>query len=215
MIDYIAHNTAEILDAFGDHVWLSLLPVLLGVVIALPLGWLTVRNQWLYAPMMNIAGLIYSIPSLALFVILPGILGTKVLSPINIVVALTLYTVALLVRTVADALLSVDHSITQAATALGMRPVRRLFSVEVPIGLPVLLAGLRVATMANISLVSVGAIIGVGGLGALFTRGLQLDHAPPVVLGILLSVLLAVCCDLLIVLFQRLSTPWVRAGGAR
>lgn len=213
MIDYITTNSALILAALNQHIVLALVPVLLGVIVALPLGYLAVRFGWLYHPLLNLSGVLYSIPSLALFVILPGILGTKVLSPVNIVVALTIYTVALLVRVVADGLRSVDPTITQAASAMGYRRVRRLFGVELPIALPVMLAGLRVATVSNISLVSVGAIIGVGGLGALFTRGLQLRYMDPIIVGILLSVLLAAICDTVIVLVQRRLTPWVRAGG--
>lgn len=213
MIDYIANNSSLILTALNQHVVLALLPVLLGVVVALPLGYLAVRFGWLYQPLLNVSGLLYSIPSLALFVLLPGIIGTKVLSPLNIIVALTIYTVALLVRVVADALRSVDATVTQAASAMGYRRLRRLFSVELPIALPVMLAGLRVATVSNISLVSVGALIGVGGLGALFTRGLQLRYMDPIIVGIVLSVLLAAIADTIIVLLQRRLTPWVRAGG--
>jgi len=186
--------------------------IVIGVIVALPLGYLAVRREWLYQPIVTITGVLYSIPSLALFVVLPVIIGTKVLSPLNIIVALAIYTVALLVRSVADALRSVDRNVTQAATAMGYRPVKRLFGVDLPIALPVMLAGLRVATVSNISLVSVGAIIGVGGLGALFTRGLQLRFAEPIIVGIVLSVLLAAVCDSLIVLAQRYFTPWARVG---
>jgi osmoprotectant transport system permease protein len=212
MIDYVVQNRAIILEALAEHVWLSLLPVLIGAVLALPVGYAAVRWGWLYQPIVNTGGVIYSIPSLALFVILPALLSTQVLDPVNIVAALSLYTFALLTRTVADALRSVQGEATQAAFALGYRPVRQLFGVEIPMALPVMLAGLRVATVANISLVSVGAIIGVGGLGALFTRGLQLDFIEPIIVGIVLSVLLAAVCDTAIVLTQRWLTPWARVG---
>ena len=213
MIDYITANQTLILAALNQHVMLALLPVVFGIIIALPLGYVAVRYNWLYHPLLNLSGLIYAVPSIALFMVLPSILGTKILSPINIVVGLTLYTVALLVRVVADGLKSVDPTVTQAATAMGYRRVRRLFGVELPIALPVMLAGVRVATVSNISLVSVGALIGVGGLGALFTRGLQLRYVDPIIVGIVLSVLLALLCDLVIVLIQRRFTPWSRAGG--
>ena len=212
MIEYVRNNFELILTAFGQHIALALIPVVIGVIVALPLGYLAVRREWLYQPIVTITGVLYSIPSLALFVVLPLIIGTKVLSPLNIIVALAIYTVALLVRSVADALRSVDRNVTQAATAMGYRPVKRLFGVDLPIALPVMLAGLRVATVSNISLVSVGAIIGVGGLGALFTRGLQLRFAEPIIVGIVLSVLLAAVCDSLIVLAQRYFTPWARVG---
>jgi osmoprotectant transport system permease protein len=126
------------------------------------------------------------------------------------VVALTIYTVALLARTVADGLRSVDVLVTRSATAMGYRRLRRLRDVELPVALPVILAGLRVATVANISLVSVGALIGVGGLGQLFTRGFQLFYLPPILVGIILSVLLAAVADTVIVLIQRAITPWTR-----
>lgn len=212
MIDYIQNNKTIILQALEQHIWLSLLPVLIGALLAVPVGYLAVRRPRLYQPVVNIGGVIYSIPSLALFVILPVILGTGVLSPLNIVVALSIYTFALLTRTVADALRSVQGQTTQAAYALGYRPVRQLFGVEIPMALPVMFAGLRVATVANISLVSVGAIIGVGGLGALFTRGLQLGFIEPIIVGIVLSVLLAAVCDISLVLIQRWLTPWNRVG---
>jgi len=212
VIEYLRNNFELILAAFGQHIALALIPVVIGVIVALPLGYLAVRREWLYQPIVTITGVLYSIPSLALFVVLPLIIGTKVLSPLNIIVALAIYTVALLVRSVADALRSVDRNVTQAATAMGYRPVKRLFGVDLPIALPVMLAGLRVATVSNISLVSVGAIIGVGGLGALFTRGLQLRFAEPIIVGIVLSVLLAAVCDSLIVLAQRYFTPWARVG---
>jgi osmoprotectant transport system permease protein len=210
MIDYAVQNRSTILEALAQHVWLSLLPVLLGGALALPIGYLAVRYPWLYQPVVNTGGVLYSIPSLALFVVLPAILGTGVLSPLNVVVALSIYTMALLARTVADALTSVQGEATRAAYALGFRPLRLLFGVELPMALPVMFAGLRVATVANISLVSVGALVGVGGLGALFTRGLQLDFVEPIVIGIILSVLLAAVCDLAIVLVQRQLTPWAR-----
>jgi len=214
MTTYLSNNWDTVLTALKQHVWLALLPVVIGFVVALPIGYLGVRFPWLYHPLVNVCGVLYSIPSLALFVFLPVLLGTKILSPLNIVVALTIYTVALLARTVADGLRSVDPLVVQSATAMGYRRFRRLTDVELPVALPVILAGLRVATVANISLVSVGALIGVGGLGQLFTRGFQLFYVEPIVVGIVLSVLLAGVADLVIVLLGRLVTPWTRFQGA-
>lgn len=212
MIDYLQGNYARILQDLEQHVWLSLVPVVIGALFSLPVGYVAVRYRWLYQPIVNVGGVLYSIPSLALFVVIPAIIGVGVLSPLNIVVALSIYTLALLTRSVADALISVQGETTQAARALGFRPLRQLLSVEVPMALPVMLAGLRVATVSNISLVSVGAIIGVGGLGDLFTRGLQLSYLDPIIVGIVLSVLLAAVCDTGIVLMQRRFTPWTRVG---
>lgn len=213
MTTYLSNNWETVLTALRQHIWLALLPVVIGFLLALPVGYLGVRFPWLYHPLVNTCGVLYSIPSLALFVFLPVILGTKILSPLNIVVALTIYTVALLARTVADGLRSVDPLVLQSATAMGYRRFRRLVDVELPVALPVILAGLRVATVANISLVSVGALIGVGGLGQLFTRGFQLFYVEPILVGIILSILLAAVADLLIVFLQRLVTPWTRFQG--
>ncbi|GAA4959073.1 ABC transporter permease [Actinoplanes utahensis] len=212
MIQYLRNNSEIVWLALQEHLYLALLPVLLGFAISLPLGYLAVRFPRLYHPLINTFGVLYSIPSLALFVFLPVLLGTKVLSPVNIVVALTIYTVALLARTVADGLRAVDPVVIQAATAMGYRRLRRLTAVELPIALPVILAGLRVATVSNISLVSVGSLIGIGGLGQLFTRGFQLFYIEPILVGIILSVLLAGLADLIIVLVQRAITPWTRAA---
>ena len=154
-------------------------------------GYLAVRWRRLYQPIINVGGVVYSIPSLALFAVIPAILATGILSPVNVVVGLTLYTLALLTRTVADGLISVQGQTTMAAQAMGYRPLRQLLGVELPMAVPVLFAGLRVATVANISLVSVGALVGAGGLGNLFTGGFQLGFTEPIIIGIVLSMLLA------------------------
>jgi osmoprotectant transport system permease protein len=211
MITYFKQHHDEIISWLGNHVWLSALPVLLGLIIALPLGWLANRYRWLYAPLISIAGLLYTIPSIALFVVLPGLLGTKVLDPINVAVALTIYTVALLVRVVADGLASVPEDVAQAATAMGYKRFQRLVAVELPIAVPVIAAGLRVAAVSNVSLVAVAATIGVPELGQLFTNGFQLSYFAPILIGILLCVALALVFDTVIVLTTRALTPWRRA----
>jgi osmoprotectant transport system permease protein len=211
VIDYFRANSEEIISWFGWHARLSALPLLIGLLIALPLGWLARRHRWLYPPLVTAAGLLYTIPSLALFILLPGVLRTRILDPVNVVVALTIYTVALLVRVVADALAAVPEEVLQAATAMGYRRTGRLLRVELPIAVPVIAAGLRVAAVSNVSLVSVSALIGVPELGQLFTNGFQLSYQTPILLGILLSVLLALIFDSVIGLLARLLTPWRRA----
>lgn len=210
---YLVTNGDDVLTALVQHIWLALLPVAIAFVLALPLGALVHR----YVPARHIAltagSVIYTVPSLALLLLLPGILGTSVLDPINVVIALTLYSLALLVRTTADGLDAVDTTVLQAATAMGYRPVRRWFTVQLPLAMPVILTGLRVATVANVSMVSIAALIGIGGLGQLFTRGFQLGfYLPPIIIGLVLSVTLAVIADVLIVAIQRGLTPWARAG---
>lgn len=213
--EYLSINIDNLLFQLWTHTWLAIVPVVIGLAIALPIGYLATRYRKIYPALLGLSSILYSIPSLALFVILPGILGTRILSQINIVVALTIYTVALLIRTVVDGLSSVSEETKQAATAIGYRRTARLLQVELPIAVPVILSGLRVATVSNISLVSIGALLGVGGLGQLFTDGFQRSFATPIVFGIILSVLLAVAADALIVLTQRVLTPWVRAAATR
>jgi len=211
MIGYFRANSDEIISWLGWHARLSALPLLFGLIIALPLGWLARRYRWLYPPLVSLAGLLYTIPSLALFILLPGILKTRILDPNNVVVALTIYTVALLVRVVADGLAAVPDEVLQAATAMGYRRIGRLLKVELPIAVPVIAAGLRVAAVSNVSLVSVSALIGVPELGQLFTNGFQLAYQTPILLGILLSVLLALVFDTIIQVVARVLTPWRRA----
>jgi osmoprotectant transport system permease protein len=210
--DWIPRNSDLILGLLAEHLVLSLVPVLIGLVLAVPLGWLANRNPVARTVLIPSAGLLYTIPSLALFILLPGLLGTRILDPVNIIVALAIYTVALLVRSVADALAAVPSMVVAAATAMGFRPGRRFVAVELPLAVPVLIAGLRVATVSNISLVSVGALIGVGGLGELFTDGFQRDFPTEIITGIVLTVLLALTADAVLLGVGRLATPWDRAG---
>jgi len=204
-------DLGHVLELAVQHSRLAGIPLLLGLLISLPLGWLAVRRSWTYTPLVAGTGLLYTIPSLALFILLPGILGTRILDPANVVVAMTVYTVALLTRTVADGLGSVPEHVEQAATAMGYGPVRRLLSVELPLAVPVIAAGLRVAAVSNVSIVSVAALIGVPQLGSLFTDGFNRNAMGPLVVGVLACVVLAVLFDLAILLVGRLLTPWQRA----
>ena len=215
MSQYLQTSGDAVLAALQQHIVLALLPVLIGLAIALPLGYLAHRYRWLYLPLIGVGSTLYAVPSIALFVFLPVVLDTKILDPVNIVVALSIYTLALLMRTVVDGLTSVPLAVTQAATAVGYRRLGLLLRVELPLAVPVILAGVRVATVSNVSLVSVGALLGVGGLGALFTDGLQRDYLAPILVGIVLSLLLALVLDTFIVGVQRVLTPWVRAGEQR
>ena len=213
MITYVRNNYPDIVADLVQHLWLALIPVALGALLALPVGYLAVRKgRRLYQPIINVGAILYSIPSLALFLMIPVIIGVGYLSPLNVLIGLTLYSLALLTRTVADALVSVEGEATQAARAMGYRPIAQLVGVELPMAAPVLFAGLRVATVANISLVSVGALVGAGGLGNLFTGGFQLGFIEPIIVGIVLSMLLAGLCDVALVLLQRQLTPWTRTG---
>ena len=209
---WAADNWAEVLRLTWVHAVLAGVPLVLGLALAIPLGWLARRSPWLYAPLVIGTGLLYTIPSLALFILMPLVLGTTILDPLNVVAAMTIYTVALLTRTGADALAAVPAPVTAAATAMGLAPLRRLATVELPLAVPVISAGLRVAAVSNVSIVSVAAVIGVSQLGSLFTDGFQRNFIDPIVTGLVACVLLALLFDALILGVTRLATPWQRAG---
>ncbi|GAA1049573.1 ABC transporter permease [Arthrobacter russicus] len=211
-MEWVIANFGQILGYTGLHLYQSVLPLLLGLLIAIPLAQMARTNRIAGAIILPAGSLLYTIPSLALFVVLPVILGTRILDQANVIVALTIYAVALLVRTGVDALNSVDNDLRQAAVAMGYRPVRRFFTVDLPLSVPVLFAGLRVVSVSNIALVSVGALIGVKNLGYYFTDGLQRDFITEIVVGIVGTLLLALLMDVLLVLLQRLLTPWLRAA---
>jgi len=194
------------------HLRLSLLPVLAGLAIAVPWGVLAWRRATLRRLTTLTASVVFTIPSLALFVVLPLVIPTRILDEANIIVALTLYTTALLVRGVFEALDAVPSQVRDAASALGYRPVTRLIKVELPLSIPVLVAELRVVVVTNISMVSVGAVIGIGGLGTWFTEGYQANKSDQIVAGIIAILLLAFVIDMLIMLAGRLATPWERAS---
>jgi osmoprotectant transport system permease protein len=211
LIDYVNDHSTEIIDWAETTLWLAALPLVIGVLIAFPFGWLASRYKWTYPPLVSGAGILYTIPSLVLFLVLPGILGTGILDAANVAVALTIYTFALLVRIIADGLSSVSQDTLSAASAMGYTARQRFFGVQLPISVPVIGAGVRVASVSNVSLISVASIIGTSQLGQLFTEGFNNGSLVPVVLGLIFFIVLALLFDLLILLGIRLLTPWRRA----
>lgn len=211
-MEWVIANFGQILGYTGLHLYQSVIPLLLGLAIAIPLAQLARSNRFAGAIILPAGSLLYTIPSLALFVVLPVVLGTRILDQANVIVALTIYAVALLVRAGVDAFNSVDEDLRQAAVAMGYRPVRRFFTVDLPLSVPVLFAGLRVVSVSNIALVSVGALIGVKNLGYYFTDGLQRDFITEIIVGIVGTLLLALLMDTVLVLLQRLLTPWLRVA---
>ncbi len=214
-MNWVAGNLPLIGELTLEHLAFALPPVVIGLLLAVPLGWLANRTRLGRTVTINIAGLLYTVPSLALFVLLPPLLGTRILDPLNVIIALTVYTVALLVRTVADALSAVPPVVVNAATAMGYTPLRRFVAVELPLSVPVVVAGLRVAAVSSISLVTVGAVIGFGGLGKMFTDGFQRGIPAEIVTGIVLVLVLALVVDGLLLLLGRALTPWDRVAAAR
>lgn len=207
---WVLNNLTLIASLSVDHLRQSLIPVVLGMVVSIPLGWVAWRFALVRPPVVVITGLLYTIPSLALLSILPAIVGLRPNSDLNLILALTIYAVALLVRSVVDGLNSVDPDIRLAASAMGYGPARRFWSVDLPLAGPVILAGLRVAAASTIALATVGALFGVTNLGYLFTNGLQRRIIPEVLSGIVMVALIALAVDFLLVLFGRLMLPWAQ-----
>ena len=211
---WLRNNTSDIAMMLGEHAVLAVIPVLAALVLALPLGYLVFRTGRAANVILAVLGVIYSIPSLALFVALPVVLGTRILDPLNVAVALTIYSVALLVRSVVDGLRSVPGDVKQSASAVGFSGLGRLLKVELPLAMPVVFAGLRVVTVSNIALVTVAVLVASGGLGQLFLRGYNSIFYTPLIAGLVLTVLLALVADGIILLIQRGTLPWARGRRA-
>jgi osmoprotectant transport system permease protein len=186
---------------------LGVAPALIGLAIALPAGVACARYRWLYPPVLSVANAVYAIPSLALFVVLIDYTG---LSNTTVIIPLTLFSLCILIPSVVDGMAAVPPAVRQAATAMGFGAPRRLIRVELPLALPVITAGLRIAVVSSISLASISQLIGVGSDGFFFTDGFQRDFTEEVWVGIAAVILLALICDLLLVLARRAVTPWSR-----
>jgi osmoprotectant transport system permease protein len=217
-VNWTLNNLDLIRELTTNHVKLAIIPILLSFVLSIPLGWLANRNSVLRGIVITGGSLLFTIPSLPLFVILPTIIPTRVLDDTNVVVALTIYGVAIMARSASDALGSVEATTLDASSAIGYSPLGRFLRVELPLAGPVLLAGIRVVSVSTVALVSVGVIIGSENLGYLFRNGKDRGILEEVIVGIVISMLLALVFDLVIVTIGRLLMPWNRgdrSGGRR
>jgi osmoprotectant transport system permease protein len=205
---WVGDHLDEIRSRLSEHVTLTFLAVAFGFLISFPLALLAVRWRRTYPPIVGVTGVLYTIPSLALFVILIPWTG---LSRTTALVPLVAYTLLILIRNIVAGLRAVPPEVREAAEGMGYRPLRRLFSVELPLALPAIIAGIRIATVTTIGLITITALIGQGGLGQFMIDGFQRDFRTPLTVGIVLSVALAVAADILLVGTQRLLTPWARA----
>lgn len=208
--DWLGRHQDYILQALGEHIQLTAIAVVLGSLLALPLALLAWRYRALRGPILGLGGLFYTIPSLALFALLVPFTG---LSTVTAEVGLVSYTILILVRNTVIGLESVPEDAREAAIGLGYTPALRLLRVDLPLALPVIFAGLRIATVTTIGLVTVTAVIGEGGLGRLIEEGLVRDFKSPLLVGSVLSVALAISADLALALGQRLLTPWAYGRG--
>ncbi|WP_032375908.1 ABC transporter permease [Rhodococcoides fascians] len=209
---WLFDNFDVVLGYTKTHLYLSLVPLLVGLLIAIPLGTVIRNTRWVRRITLTVASIAFTLPSLALFVTIPAVVGLPVLDPLNVVIALAVYSTALLVRAVPEALDSVPFAVVDSAEAMGYSTLRRAVTVELPLALPVLIANIRVVAVTNISLVSVGSVIGIGGLGQLFTQGYQRDYPDQIFAGIISIVFLALVFDAALFLLGRRLTPWTRLG---
>ena len=202
---WISQNGALIWQLTRENLYLGVVPALIGLVISVPVGILAARWRWFYPPMLALFNILYAIPSLALFIALIPAFG---LTDTTVIIALTIFSLCVILPNVVAGLRQVPASVKQAATAMGYGPVRRLATVELPLAVPVIFAGLRIAVVAGISLASIGQLIGVSSLGYLFIDGLQRSFPTEIYIGLFLIIVLALVCDLVIITIRRFLTPW-------
>lgn len=192
------------------HVGLSVIPIIVGFLVSLPLGYFASRSRVTRSILLTTGGILYTIPSLPLFLVIPVIIGTALLDPANVVIALAIYAIALMLRTSTDAFSSVPTEVQDSATAIGFSRWQRFFAVDLPLAGPVLLAGVRVVSVSTVSLLSIGAVIGVSNLGSLFTDGFQRAFFTEIWVGLVGILLIAVVFDTVLVLLARTLLPWNR-----
>jgi osmoprotectant transport system permease protein len=210
-VQYVQDRQSEIVDATAQHLQITVAAVLLGVVIAFPLALLARRFPRLEGGILGLSTGIYTVPSLALLPLLVPFTG---LTATTVVIGLALYALTVLVRSMLDGLRSVPDDVRESATGLGYGPGRLLLRVELPLALPVIMAGLRVATVSTVALTTVGSLVAYGGLGNLIKDGVTTNFRAELFTASVLCVVLAVALDVLIVLAQRLLTPWTRGRSA-
>lgn len=205
---WISSNLDTIWTQFQEHVILTVIPVSLGFAIAFPMALVAIRWPNLYSPLLGMTGVLFSIPTLALFVVMIPFTG---LSRATAIIPLTLYTLLILVRNTVEGLASVPSEVSESAEAMGYKRTRRLFKIELPLAMPVIVAGLRIATVNTIAYVAITSLIGQGGLGRLMLDGFQRQFPTPLIVGLTLAVAFAVATDLGLLSIERALTPWKRA----
>jgi osmoprotectant transport system permease protein len=206
--DYFADRGSELVEATWQHLWITIAAVLFGIALALPLALLARRHRRVESAVVGTATGLYTIPSLALFPLLVPFTG---ISATTVVIGLALYCLTILVRAMLQGLRSVPDDITESAAGLGYAPVGMLVKVELPLALPVIMAGLRVATVSTVALTTVGALVAHGGLGNLIADGVYSNFRAQLLAACVMCVVLAVLLDLALVLLQWLLTPWTRS----
>ena len=207
--DWVAGHLDEIGQRLVEHVELTVIAVGVGLVIAFALALLIIRRPRLEGPVTSVTGTLYTIPSLALFVLLIPYTGLSVLTA---EIGLVSYTLLILIRNIVSGIRGVPADAREAAIGMGYTPRQRLWRVEVPLAMAAIIAGVRIATISTIGLVTVTALIGQGGFGYFILIGIQRAFSTELLVGAVCSVALAIVADGLLVLLQRRLTPWTMLG---
>lgn len=206
---WIDRNSRQIWERTVEHLTLTGISVSIGLVISIGLAVVALRWRWTFVPITWATGVLYAIPSLALFALLVPIVG---LSQTNALIALTSYTLLILIRNIVAGIDGVPAAVVEAADGMGYTPRARFWKMEVPLALPAIIAGIRIATVTTIGLVTITSVFGLGGYGFFILRGLNTLFATQIIVGVVLSVALAVLFDLAFFLLERLLSPWARTG---
>ncbi len=207
---WLSTNVGYVGELFLAHLLLVLPAIAISILFAIPFGRIAYKTRWLGRLVTASASIVFAIPALALLILIPLIFPIPLRSPANVVTALGAYGIALMVRSVIDGFNAVDKASIDSAVALGYSRPQVLWNVELPLALPIIAAGLRVVSVSTVSMVTIGALIGVRSLGSLLTDGLQREIVVEIIVGLVLTVVLALLLDLLIVGVSRLLTPWAR-----
>jgi osmoprotectant transport system permease protein len=214
-MEWVWENFSEIWGYVLDHVGLSVPPIIIGFVLSIPLGYWASRSRVARSILLGVFSVLYTIPALVLFVLVPVALGLAILNPNNVIVALTIYAMAIMIRSANDAFTSVSADVRESARAVGYSASQRFFRVELPLAGPVLLAGIRVVSVSTVSLATVGGFIGIPSLGNLLLTGFQIDYYPEIWAGIVAVMLLAAVFDLILSTLGRILMPWSRPSVRR
>ncbi|MET9295743.1 ABC transporter permease [Streptomyces sp. NPDC003077] len=206
--EYVRTRGHELLDATVQHVGITAASVVIGLLVAFPLALIARRRRSAAGPVLGLTTILYTVPSLAMFALLTPVFGV---SASVVVTGLVLYSLTILVRNILAGLEAVPEDVREAARGMGYGPAKLLFGVELPLALPAVMAGLRIATVSTVAMTTIGTVVGYGGLGNLISSGLESFFKAEVLTASVLCVLLAVVADLLLTGLQRLLTPWVRA----
>jgi osmoprotectant transport system permease protein len=209
-MDWVWSNLPEIWGYTEDHLGLSVPPIIIGFVLSIPLGYWASKSRVARSIILSAFSVLYTLPSLVLFVLVPVALGLPILDPRNVIIALTIYAIAIMVRSATDAFVSVSTDVRESARAVGFSPSQRFWRVELPLAGPVLLAGVRIVSVSTVSLATVGVFIGIPSLGNLFTDAFGRQIPVEAWTGVICVLLIALVFDVIITSIAAFLMPWNR-----